>query len=482
MCWYSAGRSKSHPEKPMSKSEGRSAGAQKNGGVLSPRETEDIFKGPILKPLIRLSVPIYLGLLSQLMYYIADTIWISRIDLSDPSYVGGVGIIFPLLFAALAISSGMLIGVGSLVARSIGARDRKTLSCVAESGLLIAGTVSALVTVLCYVYAEHIVFSLGARGDYFIHALEYLRFILPAAGMMIIGNVFLGLLQGAGQMRKVMIAMIITTSINIILDPVFIFLLGMEVKGAGIATVIAQAVTAVYLVPIFLKKKTLVKVEWKWRNIDFIAMKKIVAVGFPQTAGHMLLALNFLIFNRIVVSIDELALTAFSICGRFDQVLLLPLLAIAAAVITMTGQNFGRKQYVRVERIWRTGVFLGMAVIACIASVIVIFAPTLFSFFTTIDAVVDYSVRQTRLVEFSYVLAVIADMGRASFQAVGKPIPALIITALRLALIPLPATYALVYGAGAGVYGVWYGIILGNLFSAVAASIWIKNYLTRKTV
>jgi Na+-driven multidrug efflux pump len=149
MCWYSAGRSESHPETPMGKSEGRSAGAQKNGGVFSPQETENIFKGPILRPLIRLSVPIYLGFLSQLMYYIADTIWISRIDLSDPSYVGGVGIIFPLLFAALAISSGMLIGVGSLVARSIGARDRKTLSCVAESGLLIAGTVSALVPVLC---------------------------------------------------------------------------------------------------------------------------------------------------------------------------------------------------------------------------------------------------------------------------------------------------------------------------------------------
>jgi putative MATE family efflux protein len=464
----------------MTKSDADSALTQRKEGFFFSQGTFGIFEGPILSTLIRLSVPIYLGLMSQLLYYIADTIWISRIDLSDPSYVGGVGIIFPLLFGAIAISSGMLIGVGSLVARSIGAGDRKTLSCVAESGLVIAGAISALVTFLCYLYAEQIVFLLGARGDYSVHALEYLRFILPAAGMMIVGNVFLGLLQGAGQMRGVMIAMIITTSVNIVLDPVCIFLLDMNVKGAGIATVIAQAITALYLVPIFLKKKTLVQVEWKWSNIDFVTMKKIVAVGFPQTAGHMFLAVNFLFFNRIVVSIDQLALTAFSICGRFDQVLLLPLLAIAAAVITMTGQNFGRKKYMRVEGIWKTGILLGMAVIACIAGTIVIFAPRLFAFFTTIERVVDYSVLQTRLVQFSFVLAVIADIGRACFQAVGKPIPGLIITMLRLALIPLPTAFVLVYGFGAGMYGVWYGIILGNLFSAVASYVWIKLFLRRK--
>lgn len=111
-------------------------------------EIEGIFEGPVLKVLARLTLPIFTGMVLQLLYSIVDTIWISRIDLADPSYVGGVGLIFPLLFFAVAISSGMLIGVGSLVARTIGEKNHLVLNRTAESGFFIAGTVSAAITAL----------------------------------------------------------------------------------------------------------------------------------------------------------------------------------------------------------------------------------------------------------------------------------------------------------------------------------------------
>jgi putative MATE family efflux protein len=446
-------------------------------GFTKKHEMNGMFDGPILKVLVKIAFPIFLGMMFQLLYAIVDIIWISRIDLSDPSYVGGVGLIFPLLFFAVAVSSGVLIGVGSLVARSIGEKNQYVLDRIAESGFSITFLISVVIITLGYVFDEQILTILGAKNEYFIHALDYLHYIIPVAGLMIMGNVLLGILLGEGLTSKVMIAMIITTVANVILDPVFIFLLRMEVKGAGIATVISQVITAIYLIRIFLRRKTIVRIEWNLSKTDFGIIKKIFSVGFPQTAGQMTMALSVLLFNRLVIGIDRLALTAFSICSRFDQVLIIPVMAIGSSMITMIGQNFGRGNLSRVKEIWKTGVLMGMAVSALLAMLLVIFAPRIFPFFTKVDAVAGYAVLQMRVIEFSFVLASVAIVGRASFQAIGRPIPGLIVAALQLALVSIPVAYFLVFAMDMGMYGVWIGIITGNALSSLIGFLWVRRVL-----
>ena len=160
------------------------------------KNQEAILNGPVFKTLVKLTFPIFTGMIFQLLYAIVDMIWISRIDLNDPSYVGGVGLIFPLLFLAVAFGSGMLIGVGSLVARSIGEKNQDVLNRTAESGFFIAGSISIVIIAAGYLFDDRIIFFLGGRGDYYIHAIEYFRYIIPAAALMITGNVILGILQG----------------------------------------------------------------------------------------------------------------------------------------------------------------------------------------------------------------------------------------------------------------------------------------------
>lgn len=446
---------------------------------FSKKEIKGMFDGPILKLLTRLSLPIFAGMGFQLLYNITDTIWISRIDLNDPSYVGGTGIIFPIIFFAMAIGHGILIGISSLVARSIGARNRDVLNKTAESGLIIAIVVSVLLVLFCYIFDEQIVHALGARGDYYTHALEYFQYIIPAAVLMFIGNVFFGIIQGEGLMDKLMKAMIIGTLINIALDPVFIFLLGMKVKGAAVATCISQLVSVIYVVSIFLQKKTLVQIDWKVKNIDLGIVKQIITIGLPQTAGQITMAMSFLIFNRIVISIDPFALTAFSLCGRFDMVVLTPIFAIASALITMIGQNYGRGNYERVKSIWWIGILSAIATVAFVAALVVIFAPSIYPFFSDVDQVVQYAVTQTRIIEFTFIFAAIGILARSTFQAVGYPLPALVIPILRLVVIAVPAVYFYVYVLDIGIYGVWFGIITGNSISAFISLIWTQKTLKK---
>ncbi|UCB44394.1 MAG: MATE family efflux transporter [Spirochaetota bacterium] len=452
---------------------------QGDESTFASKEIKGMYDGPILKLLVKLSLPIFAGMVFQLLYNITDTIWISRIDLADPSYVGGTGIIFPIMFFAMAIGHGILIGVSSLVARSIGARNREVLSRTAESGLIIAIVVTVLVVVSCYIFAERIIRALGAVGDYYTHALEYFLYIIPAAALMFISNVFFGIIQGEGLMDKMMKAMIIGTLTNMVLDPVFIFLLGMKVKGAAVATDIAQVVVLIYVVSIFLRKKALVQIDWKVKNVDFSIVRQIVAIGLPQTAGQIMMSVSFLVFNRIVISIDPHALTAFSLCGRFDMVVITPIFAIASALITMVGQNYGRGNYDRVKNIWWAGMLSASAVVTFVAAIMVIFAPAIYPFFSDVDSVIRYAVLQTRIIEFSFLFATIGILARSTFQAMGYPMPAFFIPVLRLVAIAIPVVYLYVYVLNLGIYGVWFGVITANCVSAGVSLFWISRALNR---
>ena len=438
-------------------------------------EIPGMFEGPILAPLVKLTFPIFFGMVFQILYNIVDTIWISRIDLADPSYVGGVGIVFPVFFFVIALASGIMIGTSSLVARSIGARDKYVLDRTAESGLFIGLILAAVVLVLGYLFYERMLRLLGARDDYFTHGLEYLRYILPAGAMMIVLDVFAGILMGEGLMKHIMYAMIISTMTNIALDPVFIFLLDMGVGGAGLATVVSQIVPFIYVFFLFQKKKTTVPIEWKPKNIKANIVKQIVVIGMPQSAGHISMAVSFIFFNRLIMSIDPLALTAFSICGRFDYIILVPILSFGSAMLTMIGQNFGRKNYTRVLDIWKVSLFTMLVVTAFLAGLLVLFAPRIFPFFSTVDRVVRYAVLQTRIVEFSFVLGGIAIIAQSAFQGIGRALPGLVLTVIRIVGVSLPLAYILVYTTNLGIFGVWYGVIIGNVISAFIAFFWVKK-------
>lgn len=438
-----------------------------------------MYEGAIMGLIFKLAAPVFIGMFFQLLYGIVDTIWVSRIDLNDPSYVGGIGIIFPLIFTTIAISSGILIGVGSLVARSIGRKDYKSLNRAAESGLLISSVLSLIFLVLGYTFDEQLIKVLGAKGDYFTHALEYFRFIIPAACFAFMAGVFHGILQGEGLTKNIMIGMLIATTLNMILDPIFIFTFNLKIKGAAIATVISSLISGFYFIHLFIKKKTLTMIEWKFRNISFRAVKEILSIGFPQTAGQIALGLSFLVYNRILSSVDSASITSFSICGRFDQILLLPINSIAFSLITIIGQNFGRKNHVRMIIAWRAGLLSATSLCALFATILVIYAPRIYPFFSSVEKVISYSVRQTRIVEYTYILGAVSILSTSSFQAIAKPLPGMIITLLRLAVISIPLAVINVFLLKTGVEGVWLGLSAGNTISGIIAFFWVKGALKK---
>lgn len=446
---------------------------------MAKREIPGMFDGPVLPILTKMALPILAGMVFQLLYNIVDTLWVSRIDLNDPSYVGGTGLIFPVIFFFMALASGVSVGISSLVARAIGEKNREVLNKTAESGLVMALILSAVCMAIVYLWGPELVHAMGGDGDYYTHGLNYLYYVTPVALFAFVTNVFIGVFQGEGLMKHVMISMIIGTVANIILDPLFIFTFNLDVRGAAIATGLGQFLSLVYCLWVFAAKKTLVPISWSIKNIQWNLIKKITTIGFPQALGHITMSIAFLLLNRLVISIDPLAMTAFSLVGRLDQLVLMPSFAIGAAVITIIGQNAGRGNLKRANRVLNTSYAAGFVVVFAAAIFMIFSAKWIFPFFTAIPAVVDYAVRQVRTVELFFCLAVVGITNRSAFQAVGYPLPALFTTLLRVLIISVPAAYIYVNVFNLGIEGVWYGLASGIVVSFFVSLIWVKSIFRR---
>jgi putative MATE family efflux protein len=211
-----------------------------------------ISNGPIGPTLVRLSVPVLAGQTFNLLYNIVDTWFIARIDASDPWLVGATGLVFPVFFLFLALSFGISGGVSSLVARAIGAGRSHELDRTVESGFFLALAASVATLAAIYPLASPLLRLFGGAERILEYGLKYLLWLLPVVPFMFLSAVFIGILQGEGRAKHIMMGMMLGTITNIALDPALIFGANMGIAGAGLATAAGNAVTFAYLLVVFL--------------------------------------------------------------------------------------------------------------------------------------------------------------------------------------------------------------------------------------
>ncbi len=438
-------------------------------------ETSFILEGDIKQVILKLSFPIFIGMFVQLAYNITDSIWISRIDLNDASYIGSVGLVFPIFFIAIAFANGLVTGVSAIVARSIGAKKETSFAKVFIHASWLAFFLSVLFLIFSVVYAEDTLVFLGAKDDYLNHSLDYFYYLIPSIILLFVGSVFVSIMQGKGIMKPVMYAMLIATVCNIILDPIFIFTLDLKIKGAAIATTISQSLAVIFIIIKYSNLKLGFKQKKSIFSLDTSIFKEIVSIGFSQSFGQILIAISFVIFNYFIIHMNENALSAFSLCGRLDQFVYLPIIAISTALVTIIGQNYGNGNYERIKLFWKKGVSMCLISVFVFATIMIVLAPYIYKQFSNIEEVVYYSVLQTQILEYSFLFSVVTVLAGSVFQAVNRPAPAILLALIRLIAIPLPIIVIMLLKDNLTIEGVWISIFASNIITAIISWFWINN-------
>lgn len=196
-----------------------------------------MFDGSLYKLLLRMALPMFVGMLTQVTYAIADIFWLSHIDVTNSGIIAGVGLVFPVGMGLFAIANGIQIGMGSLLSRAIGMQRLDRAQRILSVGIIIALFFAIVITVLGYVYAQPLLRSLGATKSIIGYATEFYYYsLLTVFSIMLIG-VMMGLFQGAGKIMVIMKASLLGALVNIMLDPIMIFVFDFWCERGGIGVV-----------------------------------------------------------------------------------------------------------------------------------------------------------------------------------------------------------------------------------------------------
>jgi multidrug efflux pump len=419
-----------------------------------PVKKVDVRSGPIASTLVFLALPVLAGQAFNLLYNLVDTYFIALIDRSDPWLVGSTGLVWPLFFIFLATSFGITGGVSSLVARAIGAGKSDDLDKTAESGIFLALIASAIILLAIYPLAEPLLRLFGGSGKVLEYGLRYLYWLLPAVPFMLLSAVFIGILQGEGRTKHMMASMMIGTVANIILDPIFIFPLGMGVAGAALATAIANAIGFAYLLVVFLKTKSEVKIHWKASSVSLPVAGEILRVGVPQSLMNFLASVSFIFYNRIMIGIDPLILTAFTLYSRLEQIALIPIWSISSALAAIAGQAAGAGDLKRMRSSSRTASLVGLGVSGCLFVAYVASSRALFGLFQSDAAVLSLAGTIVPWMAMASFVSIPIFMVSTIMASSGFANRSLLLTLVRIYALNLPACAIGAYAIGGGISSV----------------------------
>ncbi len=430
------------------------------------------------KAIIKLSLPMMLAMSIQVIYNLVDAIWVSGLGADALS---AVGFFFPFMFLIMGLSTGIGIGASSAISRRIGAKDKAGADAVSTHALLLTLVAGILITIPAYVLAPFIFDSLGA-DDVLEYTVAYARVLFAGTIVIFFMNVTNNILRGEGDTKRAMYAIVLGSLLNIVLDPLFIYVLDMGVAGAAYATMLSIAISSLLISYwLFFKRDTYVSIHVRSFTYSRHIMGEILRVGIPASIQQMSMSLSMLVLNGIVVVVaGSDGVAVYSTGWRVVSLAIVPLLGIATSVTAVTGAAFGMKAYDRLDIAHKYAVMTGFKIELVLAALTFIFAPQIASVFTQADTAAHLSSDITdflRIICIFYPTTSFGMQSSAMFQGTGNGTKALVATVFRSIIATLPTAYLLGIVAGFGLPGIWSGIVIGNVIGSVAIYLWSQRYI-----
>ena len=284
------------------------------------------------------------------------------------------------------------------------------------------------------------------------------------------------MIRAEGKPRAAMYGLLIGSCLNIALDPLFIFGLNMGVRGAAIATIISQTASAIYILGFFISGRSIFRFKSWMFKLKKVIFKEIIAMGSPSFFMEIVGSIMFLLFIRTVTKYGGdtyLAITGIGI--RIIDLIFMPIIGVSQGFSPLIGFNYGAKTYARVKRILGEA-FLWTTIIALLGFIVmVIFPAFLLNIFTNDPELLEKGVKPLRIIAMLAPFWVFPILGGAFFQAIGKPVPAIIILLIRDLVFFLPAIFVLPIFFD--LLGAWMSWPVTDFFTFVATSIFLLKEL-----
>ena len=437
------------------------------------------------KALWSLAVPIMLGMGIQTLYNLVDMIFIGTLGGQS---ITGIAFNMPLFFLVLGLTMGLGTGVTASIARFIGQNNKKEADNSAEHAIFMAVVISLFLSSLGLLFGERILSLFGAEGEILSIGWEYLHVMCVGMPFMIFSGFFRSILAGEGDMKLPMMVAGLGTVLNIILDPIFIFDLenygglgfGLGVAGAAMATVISQVIVfCVFIYMLFVKKHSYITFRLKDFSFSSDIIWDIVKVGLPASLSMVVMAIGQGVFNKILIHFSADTVAAYQVAGRLDMLVFLPIFSIAASLTTLVGMFFGAKEYDALRFTIKYGIMSAFFITILSSVLIYLFADLAVGFFTDDELIISIAVTFLKLFAFVYPLISVGITTGRVLQGLGKGLPVLVITIVRVLGVSAPLAFLFIFYMGKPVEWVWYSMMISTIVAFTIAVIWLLSTIRK---
>lgn len=323
---------------------------------------------PVSSALMKMAMPTIASQLVTLVYNIADTWFIAQTD--NPYMVAASSLVLTLVFMMTALAALFGTGGGTLAVQLMGSRDEEEARRVASLSIVLAGGVALLFSLLCLVFMEPLLRAMGASDNTIGYAKQYLFFVVVIGGVpTVLSQTMSSMVRNAGYSRKAGFGLSMGGILNVILDPIFMFLImpdGYEVVGAAIATMLSNVISCVYFVTVYkkLQDNSILELPRRIERVRKESLRAMLAVGVPAAVSIMLYDLTNIVINRLASSHGDIALAAMGIVLKVERLPLNICIGICMGMTPLIAYNFASGNRERMKSIFSTARIYGLIVSA----------------------------------------------------------------------------------------------------------------------
>ncbi len=443
------------------------------------KKEEMLAKGNILKTLLKLSLPLVLSQLINVLYNVVDRIYIGNMPNNGTDALAGIGVTFPIIMIVSAFAALYGAGGAPLATIKLGEGNKKEAQQVMANATVMLLITGAILTVILLIFGRELLVAFGAKPEVIEYALDYMNIyaIGTIAVVMTIGLSSYATAQGFTKMSMISVA--VGAILNIILDPIFIYVLDWGVSGAALATILSQSVSMIIIILFLSGKRPILRLSFKEYRFDVKVVLAILALGvapFLMQATESFVILSYNIQIKAYSGNDYVIyMNLMTILSSLVMLIMMPLLGLAQGSTPLISYNYGAGNMERVKTTFKTLFFIALSYTAFYYVVIALFPNVFVSLFNDDPALLALSPHIIRTFMLGLSIIGIQTACQNTFMALRQPLFSLFLAVLRKIILLIPLIYIL--PKFLGIEGLYYAEPISDILAvSVTGSVFLFSF------
>lgn len=447
---------------------------------MKKNQSIDLLHGPIFQSLSLLAIPIMATYFIQMAYNLVDMLWIGYLG---SGAVASIGVSGNFMYLANGLVNMPKIGSQALVGQSLGANNKEETKEYIQSAFQSAILFAIVYGIIIILFQKNLIQLFNLNDSSIIQdAQNYLWITCGFIIFSFVNQIFTGILTAAGHSKSTFIATTTGLVLNLILDPILIFVFNLKVVGAALATIIAQMVVTIVFI---CDAKKFDKKFDLFKNLDLLSkpdkshISRILKIGFPSSVQSMLFTCISMYIARLISAFGAISVAVQKVGSQIESISWMAADGFSASINAFTSQNYGAKNYERVHKGYNTGMLV-VGLWGLFTTCILVFLPgPIFSCFIHEPNILPYGIDYLKILGYSQLFMCIEIATQGAFNGLGKTLPPSIVSIVfTSARIPM----AILFSHYLGVNGVWWAISISSIIKGTVLVSWFILYSKRRLV